>query len=607
MRTHGLAAAYLAVVSAVVVVIEAHLGVRMGLVWGLQFITPVVYPVPFWLATLTYAYVAGRRIGLSFRGWTSRAILLGGWVHLSLLAITMSHETDLLAQLTSGSFTAYVGGFVGAVAVGSCVASAVYYAAFWRGWRDEFWLPVAYLPLAHVLLQRAYGSSLALIWAVLVVSAVVVAGRGSHRWLVDAAKRWWPRVWNDATIILGIYLVGFLFRFVAAERLSGMGIQTIMTNTDDPDQYHQAALAILNGGWIRRYSSVGYDTFLAGLYWLTNARLDRVLVLQSVLTSTVPVAVYLMGRRLFSRAAGITAALLAAFSQVLIFNSVNLTREVAGTLFVAWGVFLLVLLPGEPGKRREWWILPAALVFGFLISYDPTFLGVSVALATLFLFCRRFSVWYRARRIVVFLGVASLLAVGIIQFATGDRTILARNDAFMAADISSHFNPYSYLLLRRRINAFAYPGELVPNLIADPVGNATLIAQKLWVDSRRFLFEGNSGRFDPITLIYGSFFAANIDFYGYFFGFFGAAVGLRGFRAKPIRLDRAALYAVLLVYATTYIVMFFGMTRFRVPVQPLLLVLVGVGISTVARYASHGAFPGLGLTTVPRVPASPSR
>jgi hypothetical protein len=48
------------------------------------------------------------------------------------------------------------------------------------------------------------------------------------------------------------------------------------------------------------------------------------------------------------------------------------------------------------------------------------------------------------------------------------------------------------------------------------------------------------------------------------------------------------------------------MTRFRVPVQPLLLVLVGVGISTAFRYASHGAFPGLGLTQGTRAPASPA-
>jgi hypothetical protein len=603
MSAHLLAVAYLTVVSAVVVIVEAHFGVRLETVWGLQFRTPVVYPLAFWSATFLYAYFSGRQTGLALREWVSRAILLGAWVHLNLLAITMSHETVLLAQLTSGSFTAYIGGFVGAVAILSCVLSAVCCAAFWRGWRDEFWLPVAYLPLAHVLLQRAHGFSLALIGTGLVVSAVIVADRGSHRRLVEAAKRWWPRLWNDATIVLGIYLVAFLFRFVAAERLSGMGIQTIMTNTDDPDQYHRAALAILNGEWAKRYTSIGYDVFLAGLYWLTNARLDRVLVLQSVLTSTVAVAVYLMGRRLFSRTAGITAALLAAFSQLLIFNSVNLTREVAGTLFVAWGVLLLVVLPGEPRKGREWWILPAGVVFGFLTAYDPTFLGVSAGLAMAFLFCRRFPVWHRTRRIALFLGLACLVAFGTIRFATGDRTILARQDVFMAADVSSHFNPYSYLLLRRRINAFAYPTELAPNLLVDPVGNAKLIAQKLWVDGRRFLFEGNSGRFDPITLIYGSFFAANVDFYGYFFGFLGAVVGLRGIRTKPVRLDRAALYAVLLIYATTYIVMFFGMTRFRAPVQPLLLVLVGAGIATVFRFAAHGAFPGLGLTQSTRAPA----
>ncbi len=603
MGAHLLAAAYVTVVAAVVVIVEAHFGVRLETVWGQQFLTPVVYPLAFWSATFLYAYYSGRQTGLTVREWVSRAILLGAWVHVNLLVITMSHETDLLALLTSTSFTYYILGVVGAVAIGSCVLSAVCCAALWKGWRDDFWLPLVYLPLAHISLQRSLGFFLVLVEVGLVVAAVVIADRNAHNRCAEAARRWWPqvaRVANQATIILGIYLVAFAFRFAAAQRLSGMGIQTIMTNTDDPDQYHDAALAILHGEWIKRYTSIGYDVFLAGLYWLTNVDLAWVLVLQATLTATVPVAVYLIGRQLFGRAAGVTAAMLTAFSQLLIFNSVNLTREVAGSLFVPWGVVLLLLVLAHVHEKKGLWLaVPAGIVFGFLIAYDPTFLIVSVCVSAAFMVCTRFTILQRVTRVAVFLAVVGLCGLGIIRFASGDWTVLARDDRNMATHVSRDFNRYASVLTERRINIFAYPREFARNFAANPIQNSTLIAQKLWHDTRRFLFEGNAGRFDPLVLIYGSFLAANFAFYGYLFGLLGAAVGLRGVLGRPARLDRAALYVVILSYAAVYVVLFFGMTRFRTPIQPLLLVLVGAGIVTTFRFAVSGTFPRRPISSGP--------
>ena len=591
MVPHLLAASYLAIVSAVVVIIEAQLGFRLSSFWGLQFRTSVIYPLPFWLMTLAYVYLASRRTRPAPRAWLGRAILLGAWVHLSLLAITMSHETDLLALLTAGFFAYYVTVVVGTIVIGSCVLSAAYCAAWWQGWRDDFWLPVAYLPIVHILLQRSRGSLVAVIEVGLVVAAVLAADRRVLTTLVDTAKRWRPRLVNDATIIAAIYLLAFLIRFTAARRLSGMGIHVVMTNTDDPDQYHRAAVTLLHGEWIARYTSVGYDLFLAGLYWLTNVNIGRTLVLQAAFASTVPVAVYLLGHRLFNRAAGVTSAVLAALSQLLIFNSVNLTREVAGSLFVPWAVLLLVLsLPRGRESDRGWLTVPAGVVFGFLIAYDPTFLIVTIVLAVGFMACTRFTLWQRATRIAVFLIVTGVCAIGIIRFATGDKTILARDDQNLATSVSMDFNPYASLLFQRGINAFAYRNESIHNVLTDPANNLTLVAQKLWLDGRRFLFEGNAGRFDPVILVQGSVLAANLDFYGYLFGFLGAAAGLVGIFGRPARLDRAALYVVLLCYSAVYVTLFFGMTRFRVPVQPLLLVLVGAGISTVFRFALSGAF-----------------
>jgi hypothetical protein len=585
-----LAAAYLAVAAVVVVIIEAQSGVRLSTSWGLQFVTPVVYPLPFWTVTCVYAYVSCRRAGLAFRATAARTILLGGWVHLNLLAITMGHETDLLALLTAGSFVYYVAAVVGAIAVGSCVLSALCLAAYWKGWRDDFWLPVAYLPLTHILLQRKYGPWLALVEVALAITAVVAVDRDVQSTVFDAASRWWRRLTTDSAVILFIYLVAFFFRFTAARRLSGMGVQVVMTNTDDPDQYHRAALTILKGGWVPRYTSIGYDVFLAALYRVTGVSIGGTLVLQAVLLSTVPVAVYLIGRRLFNPAAGIAAALSAALSQVLIFNSVNLTREVAGSLFAPWGMLLVLLvLARARDQDGEWLALPAGAVFGFLIAYDPAFLIVSICLAAGFLACFRFTLTQRLKRAAVFLMVACLVAVGIVRFATGDRTVLARDDSNLATSVSTDFNPYASVLFQRRISLLAYRPESLSHVLAHPGENITLIAQKLWLDARRFVFEGNAGRFDPITLIQGTFFAANVDFYGYLFGFLGAAAGLGGLLRRPVRLDRAALYLVILSYSAVYVVLFFGMTRFRVAIQPLLLVLVGAGIANVFRFALTGA------------------
>ena len=79
MRSHLQAAAYLAIASAVVVIIEAHFGVRLATFWGMQFRNPVIYPLPFWLVTSAYAYFSARRTQLPLRDVVSRAILLGAW------------------------------------------------------------------------------------------------------------------------------------------------------------------------------------------------------------------------------------------------------------------------------------------------------------------------------------------------------------------------------------------------------------------------------------------------------------------------------------------------------------------------------------------------
>jgi hypothetical protein len=293
---------------------------------------------------------------------------------------------------------------------------------------------------------------------------------------------------------------------------------------------------------------------------------------------------------------------LTALSQLLIFNSVNLTREVAGSLFVPWGMVLLLLVLAHAHEKKGLWLaVPAGTVFGFLIAYDPTFLIVSVCVSAGFMVCTRFTILQRVTRVAVFLAVVGLCGLGIIRFASGDWTVLARDDQNMATSVSTDFNRYASLLTQRRINVFAYPREFARNFVADPMQNSTFIAQKLWLDTRRFLFEGNAGRFDPIFLIYGSFLAANFAFYGYLFGLLGAAVGLRGVLGRPARLDRAALYVVILSYAAVYVVLFFGMTRFRAPVQPLLLVLVGAGMVTAFRFAVSGAFPRL----AGRAPAIP--
>lgn len=627
VRLHVAALGYAVVAALVVLEAEARAGLRLSTYFGSYYPQEIVYPLAFWALTAIYALVAtwdgGGRLGPVM----ASAVPMGLLVHLGLLAMTF--EDDAAALRLTGYFHQYATTVVAAVGVVVLTLGFLALLALRRGELDGVWLPLVYLPGVQVLF--GWPARTALLLAIsgllaLLTWRVRTSDRGQR--LAGALSR---LVRGDLVFAAFLLVLSLLFRVLAAQRLVNMGLETVLLNADDATQYDLNARALLQGQFVSTSYSAGYSAVTAFLYWLGGSHVPSVLILQALISATVPVAVWLIGRRTFGEATGRAGALLAALSQLLIYNAVNLAREMASIVLAAWGVVLLLGL-ADPAKRdfRLCRVVLLAMLGGVLISVEPVFAVVSVFLALGFGSAR----WRLARRqseitfaVITLTGLVLallvsrdpvvILAAGLVasvgyhyypyvgtpsrvgltaaailvawtvaalvnMTVTGEFSTVTRTKTY-AIHVSKDFNPYAQELLNRGVNVFAHGAGSIVNFFDRPLVNAALIGQKISLDLRRFFFEGNTGLFDPLFLANGSFFAANLTCYAIVFGMLGLAAAGREMVAGERAPEKAIVLGVLGIYATAYIVLFFGMTRFRATVQPLLLLAVAHGLVVTLR------------------------
>ena len=599
---HLLAASYVLVAGVVVVRFDAEF--RSASPWlssnalvtnfGDFYPTLIAYPLFFWGITVAYAVVAFPSTGWNVSRLVANTVGLGLLVHVNFLCLALIGHDDLLAKLPAEMFQYYVRGAI-VTCLGIVAALGFVYALNVSGMnRDRYWLPLAYVPAVNLW----FGPT------ALLVPVLVTTGLGVWLWRSTESWAGW-RTWRQSfaahltdwrVLTTIVFLVGVTVRVLASLRLAGMGEDIVFTNSDDASQYDHNARGILEGSGVltevgmpgTSSYSPGYSLFLAALYGLTGRNLTAVMTVQAVLSAFVPVGVFLVGRRCAGRLVGFVAAMLAALSQLLIFNSVNLTREMGSILLLLPLVWMLQRTPPDTVDAwKRMWVIGG--LFGCIAFIDPVFLVVAAVVLVVYGLNNKVPLRQRVRLMGVLLIALYLTLMPLKLFVNTPTnwsellSPVSRPKVF-AIHLSRDYSSPATELYQRGINVFAFPVDSVVNVIREPRVASALIAEKVWLDFRRFFFEGHSGYFSPLLLIANTFFSANLMFYACMFAGIGMLAMIGRIRSRRAVWEQVMVLVTLLAYSSTYIIAFFGLTRFRASMHPLLILWIGLGLVVVSRW-----------------------
>ena len=599
---HLLAASYVLVAGVVVVRFDAEF--RSASPWlssnalvtnfGDFYPTLIAYPLFFWGITVAYAVVALPSTGWKLSRLVANTVGLGLLVHVNFLCLALIGHDDLLAKLPAEMFQYYVRGVI-VTCLGIVAALGFVYALNVSGMnRDRYWLPLAYVPAVNLW----FGPT------ALLVPVLVTTGLGVWLWRSTESWAGW-RTWRQSfaahltdwrVLTTIVFLVGVTVRVLASLRLAGMGEDIVFTNSDDASQYDHNARGILEGSGVltevgmpgTSSYSPGYSLFLAALYGLTGRNLTAVMTVQAVLSAFVPVGVFLVGRRCAGRLVGFVAAMLAALSQLLIFNSVNLTREMGSIFLLLPLVWMLQRTPPDTVDAwKRMWVIGG--LFGCIAFIDPVFLVVAAVVLVVYGLNNKVPLRQRVRLMGVLLIALYLTLMPLKLFVntpTNWSELLSpvSRPKIFAIHLSRDWSSPATELYQRGINVFAFPGVSIANVILEPRVASALIAEKVWLDFRRFFFEGHSGYFSPLLLIANTFFSANLMFYACMFAGIGMLAMIGRIRSRRAVWEQVMVLVTLLAYSSTYIIAFFGLTRFRASMHPLFLLWIGLGLVVVSRW-----------------------
>ena len=368
----------------------------------------------------------------------------------------------------------------------------------------------------------------------------------------------------------------------------------------DAKSYHELALSLLDGHGLQKWDYEGLFTnpkqsmivysfrppllpvFLAGVYGVAGPRVWVARIAMALLSAATCVAVARIARRLFTPRAALAAGLLMAVYPKLIYYSGMIVTENLYVLLLACSIWLLLW---AQETERSWWPWPvagavmglAALCRSALLAF-PAFAGLWVLI-----------VRPRTRRA---LGEALLLGMGVAAaMAPWWGRNLAIHGSFVAAtteggltfwvtnradaDGSGHvdytpgrgqFDGLSETQIDRKFyqlglaHVRAHPGHFLRLM-----GVKFLRFWRLWphaaepsVGLGKAIVAGAT--FVPILLL----------------AIAGALAARR--RWRPLLL----IYLLILYYTLLHMV-FMAITRYRLPIEPYLIVLAAVALTRAAR------------------------
>ncbi len=374
----------------------------------------------------------------------------------------------------------------------------------------------------------------------------------------------------------------------------------------DAKYYDDEAMRILSGTLPREPFFMGplYAYFLALVYAIAGHSYDAVRVIQAVLGSVTALAAGGVAARLAGRTAGTLAALLVAVYPPLIFYSGSILYPTLAALLDT-GVVLLLLVHERSGRARD--LAAAGILLGASAVGQATVLAfVPAALVWLWLLERR-ALAAAARRAVPFLvGLAIPIApIAARNLIAGGEPVLLTTNAGLNFYIGNGPEATGGYVKPKGLDVYEDPSGR--GLLSRRLGRAVSAreADRIWMKAGTDPVRADPARFLSLLVRKAVFYAgaveipqienfefqkresrlvARLDELPISFGLLGplsgVGVALLLVRARR-REERWRRLLPPLLFVALYsaaIVLFFVVSRYRLPVVPILLAFAAVAL-----------------------------
>ncbi len=212
---------------------------------------------------------------------------------------------------------------------------------------------------------------------------------------------------NNSFFLLSIFVFSLIIRFVFFKIfLSNNPIKLAY----DAGHYHSVACSIVQGNGVSNpdgsphlYRLPGYPLFLAACYSIFGINPDRALMVQLVLSSCIPLLVYVLALQLFPGAYGVACVstfLTALHPGFLILSGLVMSETLFITLLL---LFLILFFISWRSSRKFLWTSSAGLVLGFASLVRPVGVWLMV-ISVIALAAQNYRLRVRIKHMVLFIG-----------------------------------------------------------------------------------------------------------------------------------------------------------------------------------------------------------
>ena len=225
---------------------------------------------------------------------------------------------------------------------------------------------------------------------------------------------------SDLFWIAAILVIAFVLRLSYLVQIQSIPLFYHLAG--DGRTYDEWAQRIASGDWLGKgvfYQAPLYPYFLGVLQLVVGHNLWLIRLIQIILGSLSCALIYLVGRKLFSQAAGIAAGLILACYAPAIFFDALIEKSILDLFLLSLLLFLLI----GTMKRRHWtqWLAAGATLGLFGLSRENALILTAVIPLWLAINFADQSIQTRARWTAVFFGglLLVLVPVGIRNLAVG--------------------------------------------------------------------------------------------------------------------------------------------------------------------------------------------
>lgn len=537
----------------------------------------ITIPAFYWIVALIYFMVYLALFKEKAIDRLADFFKLGLASNILLLLLALFKKVDL--NRTIGfSYALYADAYL----LIAAVLFSVYTA---RKVKDTFFAlgPMVTLYAAYVMVRMG-------LWffsgAVLISFLAVASGGTGFKDIIRRFKEISPAIVRYAPLLIFIFafLVRAVFAFILIRKL---GMDYLIAS-DDGAGFDPLAKLFAQGTVTPFFATLyegGYWVFLGTLYKIFGRNFYIVSLIQSAMGATIPVVIYLIAKRYFSKINAFLTGIAVSLDIMLIHLSTVLGMEALFLPALVFGIFLLLEYTRSSGIKAGVISTLIGVMFGIVcVSRIVLFPFIFIGLLWMFLKKPVGIVKYLVHASLVVLLIVAVNLPFVIKNYTSSGKILISNLNKRGAQ---HYSIENEKLISLGINPFTDPVGSVRTVMLKPRESLKAIWQTVTPRIIQVAFSSYFGSFDPIFLVNPrgtpNKYAQTMEFYVYVFLIIGLIMSLRERVVASYLIGTFMLYTPL-IYSLFYILN----ARYRAPIQPFIYIYVMFGIASVRFFTKNG-------------------